>query len=80
MQAKCVVTSFGDLSCLTCLININPRFSCNYKEYPTSYCSFTPKDQIEDQIVINNHRAKGNEKGRDLVRQSGKPYREVLTL
>ena len=33
-----------------------------------------------DQIVINNHRAKGNEKESDLVRQSGKPYREVLTL
>ena len=44
MQAKCVVTSFGDLSCLTCLININPRFSCNYKEYSTSYCSLTPKN------------------------------------
>ena len=33
-----------------------------------------------DQIVINNHRAKGNEKESGLVRQSGKPYREVLTL
>ena len=33
-----------------------------------------------DQIVINHHKAKGNEKKSDLVRQSGKPYREVLTL
>ena len=44
VQAKCLVTSFGDLSCLTCLININPRFSSNYKEYPTFYCSLTPKN------------------------------------
>ena len=35
------------------------------------------------QIVINNHRAKGNEKKSDLVRQSGKPYRgsvDFITL
>ena len=43
------------------------------------YCQWCLLFEL-DQIVIKNHRAKGNEKGSDLVRQLGKPYTEVLTL